>query len=193
MQAEGHAYGKATVRDSGQQIEVEALAVRDDTRRGQGLDARLQAASGRGMDLGEALSIFSQMLAALDYMRRGELVPDGIMLGLIEERDVGTRELGHSAGVDGADGASPSGAETGSDARNACNSRTTSSIVGEKTDSLPLRPAGLPPQPKMIRSASSSAASSTMPSAARRPMRTTVLMRTPSGANSSTRWSSRRA
>ena len=45
----------------------------------------------------------------------------------------------------------------------------------------------------MTRSASSSAASSTMPSAARHPMRTTVRRSTPAGANSSTRWSSRRA
>ncbi len=72
-------------------------------------------------------------------------------------------------------------------------SRTTSSIVGEKTASVSRLPPDRPPQPKMIRSASSSAASSTMPSAARRPMRTTVRSSTPGGANSSTRCSRRRA
>ena len=48
------------------------------------------------------------------------------------------------------------------------DSRTTSSIVGEKTARpAPSRPLGvLPPQPKMMRSASCSAAASTMPSAA---------------------------
>ena len=42
-------------------------------------------------------------------------------------------------------------------------------------------PPGLPPQPKMIRSASSSAATSTIPSAALRPIRTTVRNSTPCG------------
>ncbi len=62
-------------------------------------------------------------------------------------------------------------------------SRTTSSMVALKTGPSPSsrRPGGRPPQPKMTRSASSSVAISTMPSAARRPMRTTVRRSTPSG------------
>ena len=56
------------------------------------------------------------------------------------------------------------------------DSRTTSSIVGEKTVgpcARPSWPAGaLPPQPKMMRSASCSADASMIPSAACRPMRT---------------------
>ena len=68
-------------------------------------------------------------------------------------------------------------------------SRTTSSMVGLKTAA----PDERPPQPKMTRSASSSAAASTMPSAARRPMRTIVWSSTPSGVNSSTRCRRRRA
>ncbi len=66
--------------------------------------------------------------------------------------------------------------------------------LGRRHRTRPRWPAGVgPPQPKRMRSASSSAASSTMPSAARRPMRTTVRRSTPSGANSSTRCSRRRA
>ena len=69
--------------------------------------------------------------------------------------------------------------------------------VAEKTVGPPFRPSlpigALPPQPKMIRSASSSVASSTMPSAARLPIRTTVRKSMPGGANSKTRWRRRRA
>ncbi len=65
------------------------------------------------------------------------------------------------------------------------DSRTTSSMVGEKTmgPDRPSPPAGaLPPQPKMMRSASCSADASMMPSAAWRPMRTIGWMVVPSGA-----------
>ena len=68
-------------------------------------------------------------------------------------------------------------------------------VDGRREDGFvaaPRRPAR-PPQPKMIRSASSSVATSTMPSAARRPMRTTVRRSMPVGANSSTRCRRRRA
>ena len=63
-------------------------------------------------------------------------------------------------------------------------SRTTSSIVGEKTvGPLPSRAGGaLPPQPKMMRSASCSADASMMPSAACRPIRTIGWIVVPSGA-----------
>ena len=74
------------------------------------------------------------------------------------------------------------------------DSRRTSSIVAENGEVMPSRAAGvLPPQPKTMRSASSSAATSTMPSAACRPMRTIGWMRVPSGTKSRTRWSRRRA
>ena len=58
---------------------------------------------------------------------------------------------------------------------------------------VPGGPCDLPPQPKMIRSASCSAAASTIPSAAWRPIRTIGWIVVPSGAKSSTRWSRRRA
>ncbi len=63
-------------------------------------------------------------------------------------------------------------------------SRTTSSIVELKTGgSMPgLVAEGLPPQPKMMRSASISVAASTTPSAARRPILTIGCIDTPSGA-----------
>ena len=63
----------------------------------------------------------------------------------------------------------------------------------ERPRALGLAAGDLPPQPKTMRSASSSAATSTMPSAACRPMRTIGWMRVPSGTKSRTRWSSRRA
>ncbi len=66
------------------------------------------------------------------------------------------------------------------------DSRTTSSMVGEKTVGPPLRPSLLagdfPPQPKMMRSDSCSAAASVMPSAAWRPMRTMGWIVVPAGA-----------
>ncbi len=65
------------------------------------------------------------------------------------------------------------------------DSRTTSSIVGEKTVGPPFRPfepiGALPPQPKMMRSDSCSAAASMMPSAACRPMRTIGWIGVPFG------------
>ena len=65
------------------------------------------------------------------------------------------------------------------------DSRTTSSMVGEKTVGPPLRPSlpigALPPQPKMMRSASCSADASMMPSAACRPMRTIGWIGVPFG------------
>ena len=62
------------------------------------------------------------------------------------------------------------------------DSRTTSSIVGLITDALGSRwGPDLPPQPKIMRSASCSAAASTMPAAAWRPMRTSGWMTVPSG------------
>ena len=64
----------------------------------------------------------------------------------------------------------------------------------EDRGTRPSRPAGdLPPQPKMIRSASCSADASTIPSAAWRPIRTIGWIAVPSGAKSSTRWRRRRA
>src|SRR5512146_2708549 len=74
-------------------------------------------------------------------------------------------------------------------------SRRTSSIVFEKGADDPSRvPAGaLPPQPNTMRSASSSAAASTMPSAAWRPMRTIGWIGVPCGTKSRTRCSRRRA
>ena len=64
------------------------------------------------------------------------------------------------------------------------DSRTTSSIVGEKTiGPVPSRaPPARPPQPKMMRSASCSADASMMPSAACRPIRTIGWIVVPSGA-----------
>ena len=63
------------------------------------------------------------------------------------------------------------------------DSRTTSSIVGEITGRAARRGVGpdLPPQPKIIRSASCSAAASTMPAAACRPIRTSGWITVPSG------------
>ena len=91
------------------------------------------------------------------------------------------------------------------------DSRTTASMVGEKTArgsarspartisvaSASARAAcdgvGGPPQPKMTRSLLSSPTASITPSAAWRPMRTSVRSSTPSSSpKSSTRWSSRR-
>ena len=80
------------------------------------------------------------------------------------------------------------------------DSRTTASMVGLKMEAAgaeasplpdpafaPPRPPAArlparPPQPKMTRSASSSIAASTIPSAARRPIRTTGRTCVPSGA-----------
>ena len=62
-------------------------------------------------------------------------------------------------------------------------SRTASSIVGEITGPPPSRCGpDLPPQPKIMRSASCSAAASTMPATAWRPIRTSGWMTVPSGA-----------
>ena len=62
------------------------------------------------------------------------------------------------------------------------DSRTTSSMVGEMTGVPPSRLGpDLPPQPKIIRSASCSAAASTMPAEAWRPIRTSGWIVVPSG------------
>ncbi len=63
------------------------------------------------------------------------------------------------------------------------DSRTTSSMVGEIAGpAAPSRPGtDLPPQPKISRSASCSAAASTMPAAAWRPIRTSGWITVPSG------------
>ena len=66
------------------------------------------------------------------------------------------------------------------------DSRTTSSMVGENTVGPPFRPSlpigALPPQPKMMRSASCSADASMMPSDACRPIRTMGWIGVPLGA-----------
>ena len=62
------------------------------------------------------------------------------------------------------------------------DSRTTSSMVGEMTGACASRLGpDLPPQPKIIRSASCSAAASTIPAAAWRPIRTSGWITVPSG------------